>query len=360
MNITDLKIVIRESLASPVSLFITGASGIGKSDVIAQLAEDISTELNEPFELVDIRLSQFDSTDIRGVLYVNPKTGVANWSIPAIFPTDPDWSGFIFLDEITSAPQMVQASVYQLILNRKIGEYALPEGAIIIAAGNRENDRGVVFKIVAPLANRFIHVNLEVDLKCWKQWAFSVGIDPSIIGYLSFAESNLHNFKADSTEKAWPSPRTWSFVDGLLKYDIDDRLKQELICGAVGIGAGQDFWNYRELVKTTFDLEDILTKPLELDINGINDVSVYYNITASIISRFSKSKPSKTELTNILIFMNKMPDRYKEVKLAMYMELLDNKFQIVGSTVTTVKEQFQILFESIKDILPNHNDSLPV
>ena len=136
-------------------VMVWGPPGIGKSQIVAQVA----AQHNVP--VIDIRLSQMEPTDLRGIPFRDGDHVV--WSIPALLPNAERHSsrGILFLDEITSAPPSVTAAAYQLILDRRLGEYRVPGGWAIFAAGNRHGDRGVTYAMPAPLANRFTHYDLE-------------------------------------------------------------------------------------------------------------------------------------------------------------------------------------------------------
>ena len=134
---------------TPVMLW--GAPGVGKSQMVAQVAA------RNHVPLIDIRLSQMEPSDLRGIPFL--KGDIVDWAIPSMLPDQKRHgvAGILFLDEITSAPPSVSAAAYQLILDRSLGEYKVPDQWAIIAAGNRQGDRGVTYTMPAPLANRFSH-----------------------------------------------------------------------------------------------------------------------------------------------------------------------------------------------------------
>ncbi len=150
-------------LQRPIMMW--GAPGIGKSDIVKQIADA------EGREVIDIRLPLWEPTDIKGIPYYNSKENNMVWASPAELPTDPKSKAIVFLDELNSAAPAVQAAAYQLVLNNKIGQYSLPSNVVIVAAGNKETDRGVTYRMPAPLANRFRHINMEVNFEDWSQWA---------------------------------------------------------------------------------------------------------------------------------------------------------------------------------------------
>ena len=143
--------------------FIWGSPGVGKSSIIGQLARSLNLALR------DIRALLLDPVDLRGLPYV--ADGRSKWATPEFLPQE--GAGILLLDELNSAPAMVQAAFYQLILDRRLGEYTLPDGWVIIAAGNRDGDRAHTTRMPTPLRNRFVHLEFEVDAQEWSEWAIS-------------------------------------------------------------------------------------------------------------------------------------------------------------------------------------------
>ena len=166
--------------------------------------------------------------------------------------------GILFLDEINSAPPAVQASAYQLVLDRKVGEYKLPNGWSIVSAGNRESDRGVVYRMPPPLANRFVHFEMEVDFDDWKAWAYKNGIDSSIISFLQYDNSMLFNFDASSNKKAFATPRSWEFANIIIQQNIDKSLLLETLSGAVGEDGAVGYLSFKKIMNRLPDINKIL------------------------------------------------------------------------------------------------------
>ena len=212
---------------TPVMLW--GPPGVGKSQIVAKIA------LQHGVPLIDIRLSQMEPTDLRGIPFRNGQ--LVEWSIPSVLPDAERHgpAGILFLDEITSAPPTVSAAAYQLILDRRLGEYQVPEGWVIFAAGNRQGDRGVTYAMPAPLANRFTHYEVEVNLDDWIVWANSVDIDTRVIAFLRFRPDLLFSFDPAHTPIAFPSPRSWEYAHrALQKFD-----KTELLAGRDMVEGGR-------------------------------------------------------------------------------------------------------------------------
>jgi hypothetical protein len=207
--------------------------------------------------------------------------GTMTWAPPAELPVNADSTAIIFLDELNSAPPAVQAAAYQLILNRKVGTYALPDGVDIVAAGNREGDRGVTYRMPAPLANRFVHLEAKVDFDDWQDWATLNKIHPEVVGYCGFAKQDLYDFDPKSSSKAFATPRSWTFVSELLQDDDTDiETLHNLIAGAVGDGLAVKFMAHRKIASKLPKAADILSgkvKNLE-----IKEVSAMYTLTTSL------------------------------------------------------------------------------
>jgi MoxR-like ATPase len=150
-------------------VFLWGPPGIGKSDVV----QEIATELQG--HVIDLRMAQMEPTDIRGIPFFNKDINKMDWAPPVDLPDEEFAKQFpivvLFLDEMNSASPSVQAAGYQLILNRRVGKYHLPDNVVIVAAGNRDSDKGVTYRMPMPLANRFIHLEMRPDFNSWQTWA---------------------------------------------------------------------------------------------------------------------------------------------------------------------------------------------
>ena len=179
-----------------VPLHIWGPCGVGKSQIVGQVAADLD------YNFLDVRAVQLDPVDLRGLPRI--ASNQTEWVPPKFLPTT--GKGILFLDELTSAPQMTQAGCYQLVLDRRLGEYELPDGWVVIAAGNPASERGVHFAMPRPLRNRFVHLELEADLNDWCKWAVKAGVRPEIIAFLRFKPDGLIGFWRDARKywSQWP------------------------------------------------------------------------------------------------------------------------------------------------------------
>jgi hypothetical protein len=269
-------------------VFLWGPPGIGKSDIVKQIGEDAGREV------IDVRLALWEPTDIKGIPYYNADMGTMTWAPPAELPTNSDSTAIIFLDELNSAPPAVQAAAYQLILNRRVGTYKLPAGVDIVAAGNRDGDRGVTYRMPAPLANRFVHLEAKVDFDDWQDWATLNKVHPEVVGYVGFAKQDLYDYDPKSSSKAFATPRSWSFVSDLLgDDDCDTDTLHNLIAGAVGDGLATKFMAHRKVAGKMPKAADILdgkVKTLE-----IKEVSAMYSLTVSLCYELKDRAEKKTK-----------------------------------------------------------------
>ena len=266
---------IRKAIQTRRPTFLWGPPGIGKSDIVKQIGVDAGREV------VDVRLALWEPTDIKGIPYYNADQGKMVWAPPSELPTDPESTAIIFLDELNSAPPAVQAAAYQLILNRRVGTYELPKGVDVVAAGNREGDRGVTYRMPAPLANRFIHLEMKIDFDDFQEWAVMNNVHPEVVGYVGFAKQDLYDFDPKSPSKAFATPRSWVFVSDLLKDDdCDIDTLHNLIAGAVGDGLAVKFMAHRKIAGRLPKAEDILKGKVK-DLQ-IKEVSAMYSLTVSL------------------------------------------------------------------------------
>ncbi len=242
---------------------VWGPPGIGKSDIARLVAEEINAEY------YDIRALLLDPVDLRGIPFREQtnghKTAVTRWAPPSFLPPQEDQEGkyLINLDELPSAPPMTQNALYQLVLDRKVGEYELPPGAAIIACGNREEDRAVVSRMSTPLASRFVHFTLKPSLDDWQKWAIKHDIAAEIIFFLRFNPQLLHQFDAKQKDPAFPCPRTWSFVSRILNNErkFTPELELSVYKGTIGEGAAISFQQFMKIFRELPDPQTIIDNP---------------------------------------------------------------------------------------------------
>ena len=276
---TDARSRVLRAFKNKRPVFLWGPPGIGKSELVAGLTEELGGHM------IDLRLGQMDSTDIRGIPFFNKNNEKMDWAPPIDLPDAELASQYpvivLFLDEMNSAAPAVQAAGYQLILNRRIGKYVLPDNVVIVAAGNRESDKGVTYRMPSPLANRFVHLEVRPDYDSWFQWAVNHKVHQDVVGYIGFAKQDLFDFEPKSASRAFATPRTWSFVsDFLYDEDATDAELVDLIAGTVGEGLAVKFMAHRKVAGQMPKPEDVLSgKVTELK---VKEVSAMYSLTISL------------------------------------------------------------------------------
>ena len=263
---------------TPVMLW--GPPGVGKSQLVARAAA------GQDLPLIDVRLSQLEPSDLRGIPF---RVGeCVEWAVPSMLPTETRHGprGILFLDEITSAPPSVSAAAYQLILDRRLGEYQVPGGWAIVAAGNRQGDRGVTYAMPAPLANRFSHYQVDVNLDDWVLWAFGAGIDQRIIGFLRFRPDLLFDFDPAHNPMAFPSPRSWEFAHrALQKFAHEGEMLSGALQACVGPAAGIELHAFIRNLGQLPDIEAILTGK---ENTVPQDLDLQYAVAAALVGQVAR------------------------------------------------------------------------
>jgi len=321
MKASEITTIINQLIIKKLPVFIWGAPGIGKSSIVKEIAQK-----NE-LEFIDLRLSLLDPTDLKGIPFFDEQSREGVWAKPSFLPSEEDErQGILFLDEINTAPPAVQASAYQLILDRRVGEYRLPEGWSIIAAGNRENDRGVVYKMPPPLANRFVHFEMEVDFEDWKAWAYSQKIDPSIISFLAFDKEMLFTFDATSNEKSFATPRSWEYVDTIIKSGIPGELILDSISGAVGREGAINYISFRRVMHQLPDLLSIAEGTIT-ELEESSDPKLMMALSIGLVNLLRESNDDN-HIDNVLNFSLMLPGEYS-IMLVKDMQL--NGIDVEGS-----------------------------
>jgi hypothetical protein len=284
----EAKAAIRKCLKKQRPVFMWGPPGIGKSDIVKQLGSEQNRNV------IDVRLSLWEPTDIKGIPFYNNQLGTMSWAPPLEFPSDPDDTSILFLDELNSAAPATQAAAYQLILNRRVGTYVLPKGVSIVAAGNRETDKGVTYRMPAPLANRFLHLELRCDFEDFHSWAVQNHIHEQVLGYVGFAKQDLYDFDPKSPSKAFATPRSWVFVSELLEEDdVPDNTLTDLISGAIGEGLAIKFMAHRKVAKQMPNPSDVLAGKITK--SEIKEISAMYSLTISLCYELQEADRKKVK-----------------------------------------------------------------
>ncbi len=299
-------------------LFLWGPPGIAKSSIIRQICKALN------YKLIDVRLTQMEPTDLRGIpvpVKDAQDNVVVNWAIPAMLPrrdegkktgtilkAEVDRNGpddlyydgaVILLDELPNAAPSVQAGSYQLVLDGALGEYIAPSNVVIMAAGNRETDKGSTFKMPTPLMNRFTHIEVEPNFDDWQTYALTANFNKDVIGYLTAFKHELFQFDPASASRGFPTPRSWEAVSDIVRdgNQLPEVIKAALIGGAIGDGIAVKFLAYQKQASQLPNPSDVLDgKITELK---TRDISLMYALTTAMCyelrDREAEFKADKTK-----------------------------------------------------------------
>lgn len=307
MKLLEAYKIVKTSIRNNTPIMLWGPPGIGKSSLIHQ----ISAELDR--EVLDLRLAQLEPTDLRGVPMPNRETGRAAWYLPAFWPTSATEDmtrevvvtsgkklvkkkvpvkkgccltgpGIVFLDEIEKAPVSVKNASLQLVLDRMIGTYKLPDDWALVCAGNREEDGCFSAPLGAALSNRMIHLNIEPDVESWASWARDNNVIEDVIGFLHFKPELLYK---QTEDHAFPSPRSWVMGSQLIASVKTQREQKELLGASVGRGAASEYTVWANVYKSV-DPEAIFAGQMP-DFTG-KDQSFKYAVTMAVAFSLRKRK----------------------------------------------------------------------
>ena len=318
---------LRHAMLKKRPIFLWGPPGIGKSDIVAQITDGLPNA-----HLIDIRLSLWDPTDIKGIPYYSSNDNTMQWASPSELPTAEMAAQYdnivLFLDEMNSAAPAVQAAAYQLILNRRVGTYKLPDNVMIIAAGNREADKGVTYRMPAPLANRFVHLELAVDFDDWFQWAVNNSINKDVVGFLQFSKKDLYDFDPKSPSRSFATPRSWSFVSELLEDDLDETTTTDLVAGSVGEGLAVKFMAHRKVAAEMPNPSDILKGKVKELSN--KEISAMYSLTISLCYELKEASNTGSNKFDDMVnnFLRFAMDNFDTELVVMGIKLALTQYQL--------------------------------
>lgn len=303
------------------SVMLWGAPGVGKSQAMRQLAQNIQQKTGKQVNIIDVRLILFNPVDLRGIPVANEDRTLAVWLKPKVFQMDAgeEVVNILFMDELSAASPSVQAAAYQIALDRTIGEHKLPDNCIVVAAGNRVTDKSVAYKMPKALANRLLHFEVESSFLSWKKWAIAQGIHEKVIGFLSFRPDYLFGFDSGNDDLAFATPRAWEMVSNVLNHICPSiETAYPFIAGIIGTGMASEFqswekvWGQLPLVEEIFEGKFY---PIPKSTDAL------YALISSMVSYAREHKDDERKIANSIKYANELPADFSAVLLKDYMYL---------------------------------------
>ncbi len=292
------------------SVMLWGPPGVGKSQGVRQIASEIEAKTGKRAQITDVRLLLFNPVDLRGIPTANADKTLAVWLKPKIFQMDAgeDVINLLFLDEISAAPQSVQAAAYQITLDRTVGEHRLPDNCIVLAAGNRVTDRSVAYTMPKALANRLCHIEITSDYQSWRRWAADAGINGMVLGFLDQNPSLLMDFDPDAQELAFPTPRSWEMVSHILNHVSKDvGAVFPLVSGCIGPAAAYELRIWSESYCKIPDVADIFAGTT---VEVPTRPEILFGVCAAI-SEHARTHHTKQELDHLILYMLRIPAEFR-------------------------------------------------
>jgi hypothetical protein len=304
MQPRKLRRALLSAIKTQLPVFIWGPPGVGKSALTQQIADEID------YDLIDLRLSQLDPADIRGVPAIDFENRLTIWNAPEFLPrkgVHGDY-GILFFDELNSAHRDTQTVAYQLILDRKVGNYVLPDGWTVLAAGNRMEDSAIVNPMSSALSNRFMHLDFTINNDDWITHATANKFIPEVVSFIRYLPQYLHNMgePGSKPERAFPTPRSWEYVSRILPNTEED-LKYDIVAGNVGEGVAGQFIAYIDIYTNLPDLDKILNDPDSVHVDT-GRPEVMFAVSGALAH-----KANEDTFDKILQYADRMPPEFQTI-----------------------------------------------
>jgi hypothetical protein len=298
MKASECAKAVQWAIEAKRPILLEGAPGIGKSAIIAQVTQKLG------FPLCDVRAVLLDPVDLRGLPHINGDQR-AHWCPPAFLPDSGE--GVLFLDELPQAAPLVQSACLQLTLDRRIGEYELPDGWAVVAAGNRQQDRTGAHRLIEALRDRFVCLTLDVSVEDWQAWAVNEGISPVVRSFIEYRPTLLHRFDPEQQAQAYPTPRSWSKVS-LMQQGVPDELMHEMVAGCVGEAAAVEFMAFRQICQQLPAIDSVLANPLHATVPS--EPAVLYALSGALTERLRGADAGVT--TAFCHYVNRWADEIRK------------------------------------------------
>lgn len=309
VNSKQVKDMLVDCLKARLVPMLVGPPGVGKSALVTDIAKQYR------LKPIDVRLSQADPTDMLGLPAKNEETGKGTYLPMETFPLEGEplpegYEGWLlFLDEFNSAPMAVQAAAYKLTLDRLVGQQTLHENVVIMCAGNLATDNAIVNRLSTAMQSRLVHLEMHVDHEEWLEWAATQQIDHRITSYIRFKPSSLHAFDPNHNDKTFACPRTWEFVNRLIKGKQElGRNDLPLLAGTVSEGIAREFVGYTKVYKDLPTVTQIVNAPDTIEVP--TEPSTLYALSGALACYFEEDNAE-----SLVTFISRMPPEFSIITL---------------------------------------------
>lgn len=308
MRPRDVRKSVIECMQVNLVPFITSSPGLGKSSIVAQIADDFS------LEIIDLRLSQCAPEDLMGLpMRIGEGKDMRASFVPfKMFPTEGDplpegkkgW--ILLLDEFNSSAKSVQAAAYKLVLDRMVGQANLHENVFVVCAGNLASDRAIVNSLSTAMQSRLIHIEMLAHHEDFMDHATKAEFDHRILGFLEFQPSKLHDFKPDHNDRTFACPRTWEFASRLIKGKAIEAINLPLLAGTLSDGVAVEFHTFLKEYEKIPSFSAICKDPEGLEVPY--ESSTRYAITTMLMDRFTNES-----FEDVVKYMKRMSPEFQVI-----------------------------------------------
>lgn len=245
----------QSSAGLKTSYMLHGRPGVGKTQIVQQLAENIGARL------FDLRLTTIEPQDLRGLPYYDHDQKKTLWYRPEDLPDDPANPSVLFLDELTAAAPQVQPTVYGLLQERRVGRHLLPDNVLIVAAGNTVEDGAVAYEMGTALSDRLVHLHVRASATDWlENYAVPRGLHPAVIAFIRTRADLLETSEQALSQGQMiaATPRSWERVSRIMETIPDRRQRDIMVAGTVGEAAAAEFALVAEEIAASVQVADML------------------------------------------------------------------------------------------------------
>ena len=296
---SEIQKALKVATKAKQPVLILGPPAIGKSQTVRQVAEESG------MKFYDVRCSYLDAVDIRGLPVPNTSKQEVNWLAPEFWPKqDEKEPSILFLDEITNCPNSTQVGLLELSLDRRIGNYKLPENCVIVSAGNRVEDKAGSNKLITSLASRFLPIEFELDNDDWIEWAWDNDIDETIISFIRFRPDALYDFDPRSKELAFSSPRSLEKLSNIRKVGVPSEIEFTMYSGLIGKAIASEYTGFLRTYREMPDPAEVLLDPMGCEVP--EKTNVLYALCGALARRAESANAEK-----VIMFAQRMPKEFE-------------------------------------------------